>query len=351
MMEERKSDIFQRVRRAAELILSLLLVGLFTTGCASLSSLLEPDKKIESGQAVPYEIKLIPGKTTKDEILSSSGSPKGIWEEKNVSFYFWEESTKEERSWLDEWLFEKRKKCRKQGIPLTSIEWETCEQPEVKRVHAKKICFLMFDSNNVLKYFKVKEISDYPSGIGDELVEWYGNVTGQQHEFNRLNTVPVILRIITATIDGSKKWDWYHQTKIELASFQTGGVFRHQIPVKIEESLEEDGWVIFYVMPGDQYIFFKVGGYKVTAKAEIPISDAPIYIGSFHFDRKVEQRLFVNAWKNRHLVGIIDENDFARQVATKVFPEKLFGGTSLAATYEGPPKLTTPPHLALPPSD
>jgi hypothetical protein len=350
-MGERKSGVMQRLERVAGLFLYLSLVGSLTTGCASFLSLSQdPDKRIESGQAVPYEIKLIRGETTKNEILSSSGAPSGIWEEKNISFYSWEESTKEERSWLDVWLFEKRKKCRKQKF--FSHEWETCEQPEEKRVHTKKICFLLFDSKDVLKYYQVKEIPDYPSGIGAELVEWHGNVTGQQLQTSgEKKRLPIILRIITATTDGSKKWDWYHQTKIELGSFQTGGIFRHKKPVKIEENLKEDGWVIFYVMPGDQYIFFKVGGYKVTTKAEIPDSDATIYIGSFHFDRKVKQRLFVNAWKNRHLVGIINEGNLARQVATKVFPEKPFGGTSLATTHEGPPKITTPPYLTLPSSE
>ena len=95
-IRERKSGVRLRKKRIVGFLLYLSLIGFLTTGCASLLTLSQdPDMQIVSGQAVPYKLKIIPGKTTKGEILSSSGSPTGIWKEKNVLTYFWQESEKD----------------------------------------------------------------------------------------------------------------------------------------------------------------------------------------------------------------------------------------------------------------
>ncbi len=195
MMGERKSGVRQRKKRIVGFLLYLSLIGFLTTGCASLLPLFQDrDMQIVSGQAVPYNLKIIPGKTTKGEILSSSGSPTGVWKEKNVLTYFWQES---EKDLFAEAFFPK--KCKKNNI--FGFKWETCESHE--RNYYNKMCFLLFDQNDVLKNYSVQGRPNNIDEVGANLEAWPVNVTGQRQQTSdaTLSGSIMILRIIT-TNDG-----------------------------------------------------------------------------------------------------------------------------------------------------
>jgi len=362
-MGKRKSGIRQKTERVAGLFLSLFLVGFLTTGCAGL--LPYPDSPEVRGQAVPGKSIIIPGKTTKNEILTSFGPPKTIWEEENVLIYFWEES--EPPSWLDDLIFPPKKKCRQQVF--FSTKWETCETIRKERVWKKKMCFLLFDQKDILKNFKIQDRPYTVDEVGAELEAWFVNEIDQQlpTSWTKLKAATLILRIVT-TNDGiqikNRHRNWTQAIGIELGKSRTAGsLFWHKKPEVIGTNFKEDGWVIFKVEPGYRYIhFYLARPWKADARSsgrlrtpifqiDVPFNDAFFYAGSFHFDRKLlKKTLFWSSWENRQFAGIIDERELAQQVATYLFPENSTLETSLAVAHEDPRILTTPSNLPPQPS-
>jgi len=171
MMGERKSGVRQKPQRVAGLILSLSLVGLLSTGCYSVSNLISGYGTVPyvtslkvRGQAVNDKSKIIPGKTTKNEILTSFGAPAHIRVNENVWLYFWKQSHSGWRTWNN---------TDKSPEPFSFFSGPQVEPGEdnKKRVWTKKMCFLLFNQNDVLKNYKIQELRR-ADNIDVKLEEW-----------------------------------------------------------------------------------------------------------------------------------------------------------------------------------
>ena len=328
--------------------LVLCLIGLFITGCIAVPT---PAKHKVRGQAfTDTSPPLTQGKTTREEILASLGPPTAIWEEENVWIYGWDQS---KSGWFA--LFPG-------GAMGYFRNWEN------------KIFLLRFNGQGVLVDWKT---GDRPklTDTGQFLMAW---VSGEGSRKQKLlveehNKTPVLLRLVTNT-DGllDEEWDekWfdgmYDGIAVRLGGFGTGGLVRERgvkKKEKIERNLWYEGWQLYYIEPGDLYFAFfhmtqafsSPGGYIDDEFAmppvfhiDVPISDTPIYLGTFHFDR----RTFIEAswnqngvYRDYRFVGIADESDISRQVAGKLFPEGPDPETSIAVMHEGPVIITSPPDL------
>jgi len=230
------------------------------------------------------------------------------------------------------------------------------------------IGLLRFDDQGVLVD---RKIGDRPelSDTGQYLIDW---VHGEGSRESKLweeeqKKVPVLIRLLTSS-DGQLdvKWDekWFYEIAARLGGFETGGLIRDKRKEeKIGKDLWYEGWLLYDVEPGDLYFSFFHGTPSIPGPGEyiddeffmppvfrvdVPVVDTPIYLGSFHFDRRtfIEASWSQNAvYKGYRFVGIVEEGDLAQLVGEKLFPEGPAPETSLAVKHEGPQILTTPPYL------
>jgi len=335
------------MKKAAGLFLTLCLVGLFTTSCIAVPT---PAKHKVRGQTfTDTSHPFTPGKTTKKEILASLGSPTAIWEKENVWIYSWDESRS---GWLIAF-----------GGPYGNMGGA-----EYARNWKNKINLLRFNDQGVLTDMKIEDRPKL-NNTGQYLMDWvYGEGSRESKLWEEeQKKVSVLLRLVTSSDDQlDVKWDekWFYEIAARLGGFETGGLIRDKRKEeKIGKDLWYEGWLPYDVEPGDLYFsFFHVtpsipgpGEYiddefsmPPVFHVEVPLSDTPIYLGSFHFNRRtfIEASWSQNAvYKDYRFVEIIDEGDLARQIAAEISPEYSSIETSLAFKHEGPVILNTPPNL------
>jgi hypothetical protein len=348
VLGEQEIRIRQQVNKSAGLCLTLCLVGLFTAGCIAVPT---PAKHKVRGQSFSETSPpLTIGKTTREEILNSLGPPAVIWESENVFIYHWDDSR-------SAWLV---------LIPNPDTGWGG-----YPRNWKSKFCLLRFDDEGLLTD---KKIGDRPklTGTGQYLMDWVHGEGSKESSWptDEYKQVPLLMRLVTDTdsqVDDEPDEKWFDSSSqaiaVRLGSFNTGGPIRERGEKKrkkIERNLWYEGWQLYFVEPGDLYIaFFHVppsvlwpGEYieeeyymPPVFHVDVPVSDTPVYIGSFHFNRRtVTKATWIQraVYKNYRFVGIVDERDLARQVGEKLFPDKPAPETFLAVKHEGPVILNTP---------
>ena len=112
---------------------SLYLLTLFTAGCVIFPL---PAKKAVRGHVIDERSnELVPGTTTKEEILELFGRPTANWERKNTFIYYWETSNSE--------------------IHIALIA--PVEAHDSSRSWTRRACFIKFDEQDLLNDIKIIE--------------------------------------------------------------------------------------------------------------------------------------------------------------------------------------------------
>ncbi|UCF88062.1 MAG: hypothetical protein JSV70_06450 [bacterium] len=321
------------------------IIAFIAAGCIAVPT---PAKHRVRGQTfVDAPEILVPGKTTKEEVLASFGLPTAVWEDEDVWIYGWDQSRS---GWF----------VVAPGGDFGYLRnWKD------------KICLIRYDARGVLSDSK---IGDRPglSDTGRYLMDW---IHGEgSRESNSLavgsKKVPVLMRLVTNTdgrLDDDPRVKWFDSrlqgVAVRLGGFGTGGLIRERgikKREKIGKNLWYEGWQLYYVEPGDLYLaFFHVSeafpspsGYvdgelsmPPIIHADIPVSDIPVYIGSFHFDRRttVEASWSRNAqFEDYRFVGIVDERGLALRAAAEILQVDSELHTTLPNVHDGPAVIGAP---------
>ncbi len=326
--------MLRRKGKRTALCLALVLAGIFMAGCVVLPT---PAKSRTRGQqAADAPHPLTPGKTTRDEIQAVFGPPTAVWEEARVWIYAWDES---KGGWF--WLVFG-------GLGGGAGGYE--------RVWEKKIALLRFDGQGVLADLSIEDRPKFKE-IGQRLVHWvYGAGTEPPLP---AQTVPVLLRVVTSSGGEPDKWggvlwnfeSWASHVIPRFGGFGTGGLVREiRKCEKTPRKHRDGGWVLYLMEPGFHYVTFDL----VSSKNDQPVfqfqvraGEAPVYIGSFHFERDpLEEPSFWNMWDGQwtgyYFAGIEDESDLAGQVAAEILPESHATEIRLPVVHVGPRILSSP---------
>jgi hypothetical protein len=303
----------------------LILMPIVTTGCITIP-IPTTEKKILAGQPVTEEqlAFLVPGVTTREEVVRQLGNPHIIWEDARIITYDWDV---------------------RRGILLWAVGGYATGTGGIKDIPKHYLLILQFDENDRVLRFE-KAIRPLSRSYMPFLKDWAG-VDDSKAVLKTDEKTIVLLRIrclidnqpVEPFIKFSLKADPI--LSFGLGSFDTAGNPVFTGSKFLSEESRRSGWTYFELSPGIYYLsvfgpdssLISIMGstdseeYIQKAprwKLDIPEKIGRVYAGTVELKGKVAGALLFGAKiikpANSEDIPVINEHEAANQILSEHFP-------------------------------